>query len=172
MLNHDPKLAHFRMLVYKYSSFANNNYSTTQLRLVVLVTDNPGRANCLNYYSYNVKGLVRSVLGEETYAFADGFDSSFMLRLNLEKMVGFKVSLTILTESESLFRIIVKSSISAEKRLMVDIRAAGEVYEVGDISDVGWIRSNHNLSDALTKVQKMYRVVQIIGLWKTDHQGR
>lgn len=37
---------------------------------------------------------------------------------------------------------------------MVDIFAALEAYEVGDISNVGWIRSHQNVADVLTKFTK------------------
>lgn len=57
----------------------------------------------------------------------------------------------MITYSELLFKVIVKSSITTENRLMVDIRDARVAYERGDISDVGWIRSPSNVADGLTK---------------------
>lgn len=112
LIHHDLKLSHLRIIVYTDSSLENNNYATPKLGLLVLLTDNMGRANCLNYFSYNSKRVVRSVLDGKTYAFVYGFDSVFMLRHDVEKMVGFKFPLTMLTDSESLFRIIVRSSIT------------------------------------------------------------
>lgn len=59
--------------------------------------------------------------------------------------------LAILTDSGSLFRESVKASVTTEYHLMMHIRAAREAYEIGDISDVGWIRSPSHLTDGLTK---------------------
>lgn len=42
-------------------------------------------------------------------------------------MMGKGIPLTMLKDSEGLFRVIVKSSINTEKRLMVYIRSALEV---------------------------------------------
>lgn len=77
-----------------------------------------------------------------------------MLRYYIEKMVGRRVPLTMLTDSESLFKLIVKSSVTTENRLMVDMRAAREAYERGNISIVGWIWSPDNIADGLNKVSK------------------
>lgn len=35
---------------------------------------------------------------------------------------------------------------------MVDVRPAKQAYENGDISDVGWIQSDYNLAEGLTKM--------------------
>lgn len=75
-----------------------------------------------------------------------------MFRHYVERMVKSRVPLTMPTVSESLFKWIVKSSVTTEKRLMVDIRAAREEYEHGDIIDVGWTRSPDKIIDGLTKV--------------------
>lgn len=64
------------------------------------------------------------------------------------------IPLTMLTGSESLCPLIVKSSITAEKRLREDIRAAWEAYEVDDSSDVGCVMSVHIFADGLTQVAK------------------
>lgn len=53
-----------------------------------------------------------SALGGETYAFAYVFDAAFMLRSDLEKMVVERVPLTILTDSESFFKVIFKCSVT------------------------------------------------------------
>lgn len=75
-----------------------------------------------------------------------------MVRNDIENMAGRRVPLTILTDSESLLKLIVKSSVTTEKRLMVNVRAAREAYERGDIRNVGWIRSPDNMADGLTKI--------------------
>lgn len=58
-----------------------------------------------NLISLNASGVL--LLGE-TYYFADGFDVAFMVRHYLEKMTHELVPLTMLTDSESLFKVILK----------------------------------------------------------------
>lgn len=66
-----------------------------------------------------------------------------------------RIPLKMFKDSEGLFRVIMKSSLTTEKRLMVYIRSALEAYEHGYISEVRWIRSSHNISDGLTKFFKL-----------------
>lgn len=124
-------------MLFADSSFANNVDSSAQLGFIIMLTYHTDRTNCLYLAIYKSKIIVRSVLDGETYAFADEFDSSIMLRHDLECMVGRNISLNMSTDSESFFRVIEKAYITTKKRLMVDIRANGEVYGIGEKSDVG-----------------------------------
>ena len=55
------------------------------------------------------------------------------------------------TDSHSLFDVMVKSSTTAEHRLMIDIKDVRDAYEQMKISNVGFVHSHNNLADALTK---------------------
>lgn len=90
-------------------------------------------------------------MGEETLAFANAFDCAFALRSDVEKMLQRRIPISFLTDSESLFEIITKSSSTLEKRLMIDIAAAREAYSAEVLSDFGMIRSEHNPADAFMK---------------------
>lgn len=46
-----------------------------------------------------------SVLGAEVLAFADGFDYAYLLRPDLRRMLGLEIQLTMLTDSETLFKL-------------------------------------------------------------------
>ena len=52
--------------------------------------------------------------------------------------------------SKSLFDIFSKGSRTFEKRLMLDVYAARQGYKQQDISNIGFVRSNQNISDRLT----------------------
>lgn len=58
----------------------------------------------------------------------------------------------MLTYSLSIFKVIVKSTITTEKRILIDIRAAREAYERWEICDVGWFLSEDNIADLMTKL--------------------
>ena len=63
---------HFRP--YADASFATNYHKSSQLGYIVLLADKFENANILHYISHNSKRVASSVLGAETYAFADAFD--------------------------------------------------------------------------------------------------
>lgn len=60
-------------------------------------------------------------------------------------------SLTLLTESESVLKVVVNASKTTEKSLMIDMRASREAYHREEIRNFGWIRSEDNLVDGLHK---------------------
>jgi len=51
----------------------------------------------------------------------------------------------------ALFDVISKGYRTAEKRLMLDISTAREGFLIHEISNIGFVRTNHNVSDGLTK---------------------
>lgn len=67
-------------------------------------------------------------------------------------MLNKKVPSTILTDLESLFKVIMKSSTPIEKRLMIDIEATREAFERMEINNVGWIRSEYIVADGSIKI--------------------
>lgn len=137
--------------VFTDSSFANTPVLRSQLGFIILVCDASGKCNMLHFSSYKSKRVTRSVLGAEVLAFADGFDYAYLLRHDLQRILAQHLPLAMLTDSESLFKSIVKSTTTTEKRLMIDLEAARQSYGTQKISDVGWIRSEDNPADGLTK---------------------
>lgn len=103
-------LASIRMVVFCDSSFENNADSLIQLCFVILLNDKSRRANRLQYSSYKRKRIVRSVLGGETYEFEDGFDFAYTIPFEIEQISGQRLPITMLTDSESRFKFIFKSS--------------------------------------------------------------
>lgn len=66
--------------IYTDSSFANNDNLSTKLGYLVLLCDGQNSCHILHYSSHKSRRTVRSVMGGETYSFADGFDSGYTLR--------------------------------------------------------------------------------------------
>lgn len=62
------------------------------------------------------------------------------------------MELTMLTDSQSHSKILVKALVTTETSLLRDGRAAREYYKMGAISDIPWIRSQHNIVEWLTKL--------------------
>lgn len=140
--------------VYADSSLADNEDLTTQLGFIVLLCDKHDRCNVLHFRSHKSRRVVRSVLGGETYAFADGMDFALALKSDIKEMTGRAFKARLFTDSKSLFDVITKNTSTTEKRLMIDIRSMREAYERLEISDVRWIKSASNPADeVLTKVK-------------------
>ncbi len=87
-------------------------------------------------------------MGGEVIAFSDLFDRACTLAAEIGAVYGRKIPVQLLTDSKSLFNVISKGSRTSEKRMMLDIAAAGEGFRDRIISDIGFVRS---LADGLTK---------------------
>ena len=133
------------LLVYADASFANNSDLTSQLGYIILLADKFGKRNILHYASYKSRRVTRSVLGAEVYAFADAFDYAYVIRHDLEEILNQCIPLQIMTDSRSLFDVIVRNSTTSDRRLMIDIKDVRESYESQKISHVGFVRSKTTL---------------------------
>lgn len=87
-------------------------------------------------------------------ALADGFDIAYSLKHDLQKLMGKRVPITLFTDSLSLFDTITKATTTLEKRLMIDVENVKETYVKHELEKLGYVRSQHNPSDAFTKVMK------------------
>ena len=155
--------------VYADSSFADNDDLSTQLGCIALLCDATGKCNVIHFSSHKSRRIVRSVLGGEVYAFADGMDIGLTLKHDLENILGRPIGLQMCTDSKTLFDVVTKNTTTTEKRLMIDIKAVRESYERMELSDVAWIRSENNPADALTKVKENAVLNRIVDQGIVDH---
>lgn len=81
----------------------------------------------------------------------DCFNIACTIRPDMKDAFGYNIPNTVLTDSVSVFKEIVKSTTTTEKRLMIDFRVTCEVFENNEISNLGWIRPGENTADGLTK---------------------
>ncbi len=71
----DPEILHVR--AYTDASFSTNPDHSLQLGYIVLLAEKHDNACVLHYASYKSRRVARSVVGAETYAFADAFDLAY-----------------------------------------------------------------------------------------------
>lgn len=147
---------------YSDSSFANNEDLSSQLGFIIFICDEARNCNILHYASYKARRVTRSVLGAETYAFADAFDFAYTLATDLREMTGLPLPLTMCTDSRSLFDLITKDSTSTERRLMIDISAVRSAYEKAEINTIELVESKENPADAFTKQGKCASLDNIV----------
>lgn len=148
---HRLDLNSLRIIAMRDASFTNNKDLSSQLGNIIVLTDSSQYGNTLSFSSYKSKRIVRSVLGAETYSFADCFDSAYTLKDELYRVFRKTVTIAMLTDSGCLFDVVVKSTRTSEKRLMIDIATARDAYEKFEIDDIGWISGATNMADALAK---------------------
>lgn len=73
----------------------------------------------------------------EIDAFADALDEDFVIKHDLERIFRQQMPLVLLTDSKQMFDVITRASHTSEKRLLIDVAAAREAYNRGEISTSG-----------------------------------
>lgn len=151
-----------RLVFFKDGSFANTEDKSSQIEFIIILQDDSGRPNCLEFWSRKSKRVVRSVLGSDTFSFADFFGVEILLRFDLERIIGKTIQLDIFTDSSSLLDVMTKSSTTTEKLLMIYISAACQTYQSRDVTAIWWIRRDHNLANSLTKFEPGDRLIHFM----------
>lgn len=93
--------------------------------------------------------MKRTALRGSTYALADCFEAVYILKYDFESLLNYNLSINILTDSESLSKIMVKYTTTTEKRLLIDVWAAQEMLEKGEICKIRWIGYYKNAANDL-----------------------
>lgn len=140
-----------RVVGFSDASFANNYDLSTQLGHIMFLADKTGKSVPIHFKSYKSRRVVRSAMAGEVIAFSDLFDVAAALSSELKLLLDREVPVHLFTDSKSLFDVISKGSRTSEKRTMLDIAAAREGFRDKVISDIGFVRSSHNIADGLTK---------------------
>jgi Reverse transcriptase (RNA-dependent DNA polymerase) len=167
-----PKLdkSTLRILAYSDASLHNNEDLSSQLGYVILLADASNQCCVLSFRSFKSKRIARSSMAAETMAFADAFDAAFALKSDLVSIFGRPIPLLILTDSKPLFDVIVSAKYTTEKRLMIDISAAREGFNRGDISNICLINSEDNIADPMTKLSPNPALQQLLSRHVIDHK--
>ena len=102
------------------------------------------------------------MLGAEIVAFSRMFDEAFAIRHQLQKVKVVRAMLLLMTYSKCLFEVPSKGSLTSERRLMIDVTSAREAYEAREIDNIGFVRSESNLADSLTKANKQASLFELL----------
>lgn len=116
------------MITFADSSFTNCDDMGTKPGFLVLLIEDTGRKNWLTYSSYKRRRVVRSVLSGEKYEFADCFDATYTIKHDIQVILNRNIPPTTLSNSEKLFKIIVKSTVTTERRPMIDTKETREAH--------------------------------------------
>ena len=73
------------------------------------------------------------------------------------------------TDSLSLFDFIKKSSTTVQRKLMIDLKVVKTAYQQNEMEKIGFIRSQHNLADCLTKANDNNSLIKTLKLANISH---
>lgn len=107
--------------------------------------------------------MTRSAISGEAIAFSDHFDVAINFSEEIVTMLSRKIPVQLLTDSKSLFDVVSKGSKHSAKWMMIDISAAREEIKNKTISDIGVVRSSHNIADGLTISMAQATLSELIG---------
>lgn len=91
----------------------NDNFEIQPGYVIILIYDTK-RLNLLSYTSYKCRRAVQSVLEGQKYTIADALDDAYSLLHDINGITGKSVPLTILTDSEFLFKTLFNSITTQE----------------------------------------------------------
>lgn len=151
-----------RVIGFSDSSFANNHDLSSQIGYIVFLGDSSGMVAPIQFKSYKEKRVTRSAMSGEVIAFGDMSDYAITLAIELSTILSKHVPLLLLTDSKCLFDVVAKNSRTSEKRTMLDIAAVREAFREKTISDIGFVRSSHNVADGLTNAMSQKLLHQIL----------
>ena len=146
-----PKLdlSSLRIQVYSDASFASNADLSSQVGNIIFLADDSGTCQPIAWYSHKIKRVSRSVLGSEVLAFADAFDMTYLLKHDLQALI--------------------KQTVTAEKRLMIDVKGTREAYRKREIEVIGFVRTDFIPADCLTKITKSEMLMSILKTGNLSH---
>ena len=123
----------------------------------------------LHYSSTKANRVTRSSMAGETIAFTTGFDHAFLIKHDLQRLLGIHIPLYIFIDSKALFDVFTKFKHTCEHRLMIDIESAREAYKEYEIENIGLIKSEYNPADSLTKINGNGALMKLLITHKIDH---
>lgn len=85
-------------------------------------------------------------------------------------MLGTTFRIQALTNSETLFNVIIRNASNREKLLTINVQAAWGSYNEGIIDDVIWIKRKFNLRDAITKEAILLEFVEALDKNKLHYE--
>lgn len=96
------------LIVYTDASFNNAENHKSQIGFIICLADKTGSCSIIYYQSIKCKRVTRSAMAGEALAFVKGFDAAYLIKHDLQRMLGQEIPLIILTDSKQVFDVIVK----------------------------------------------------------------
>ncbi len=142
---------HMEIVVCIDAAFATNKDKSSQIGVLTMMRNRKtGAANIVQYSSTKSKRVCKSSLAAELFALVDEFKIGYTVAHFMSELLMRKVTLTLYTDSQSLYRLCISLAQTTERRLQIDLTLIREAYEKRDITDIMWISGKQNPADGLT----------------------
>ena len=153
-----------KIVVLTDASFANAEGLKSQLGYLILLVDDTGRCNVLHYGSNRCRRIARSVMAAEIQALILGFDYAYLIKDQLDEILGRDVKIEAVVDSKTTFNVVAKEGKTTERRLQIDIMTLRQSYDNGELSRINWVPGPMNPSDPLTmptlnKSNALYKIM-------------
>lgn len=103
------KVSSITLLAYADGSFGNTRDKRFLLGYLIIITDASDICILLCYRYFKTERIARSVLGTDVMDLAEPFDCAYIFKHDTEGMVLRRVSLTLFTDTRSLFVVLTKN---------------------------------------------------------------
>ena len=80
------------------------------------------------------------------------FDSSYIIKLTLQEILGREIDLEGYVDSETWLNIVAKYASTLKKRLQIDVKSILQSQENGELKTLEWIPGHQKCADVLTKM--------------------
>lgn len=123
-------------MVYSDGSFRRNNNGSSLGGFTISLSDNHKIAPAIDYSRIKSQRIVRSVLGADIFGLADTSDAAITFQHDTNQIIQKCLKINTFIDSETLFNIFIRNESTTERKLVIDVKAAREVYNNGIIVHV------------------------------------
>lgn len=102
------------------ATFSEIYDSSSHTGYMIFLVDKYDNINLIYYWSIKYRRAVRSVLGSKTFALADGCDTVIIIQHDLKHILGISMKFKILTDSATLFNVMIINAPTIEKRIIIE----------------------------------------------------
>ena len=141
-----------KLVVFSDASHANlpDGVSSAGGFIIFLVGSNK-RCCPLAWEAKKIRRVVKSTLAAETLSLVEALDMAFYLGSILSEILSIKIPIECQVDNKSLHENLHSTKNVTEKRLRIDLASVKEMLQKGEVEDIKWVESAHQLSDCFTK---------------------
>jgi hypothetical protein len=151
------------------ASFGGNLDMSSQIGGIILPKDEHGNAHVLHWFTKKFPRVTGSMLAAEIIGFVTAFDMASALRDVLEEIYQQSIPLYGLIDSYSFFSTVTQYNALREKHLAIEVAVVREAYAKFELAHIGFVRTEYNLADPMTKHVKNTHSYKLLDKGVVDH---
>lgn len=135
---------------------SGNNHGSFQVRFMIFIAYKHKSLSTIDYSSIKSRSII-STRGRDIWSIK--LMCSIEIQHDIRKILHKRLNIKFLTYSETLFNDIILNASTANRRLMIDVKAPRESFNGGIINDLVWITRKYILPSSMTKVTILPQLV-------------